>query len=97
MTSLIIHVEEPGNCPSCTSVLQREYLFKEKDRRSPLLRTLTAYCDACDRAFSVSQRLTNGVYIDEPPGVVVVRDKRKLAGIKSKVARVRGDLQLARA
>lgn len=93
--TILMYQEVPGNCPACDTQFRREFVFRDADTRSPLRRNVSAYCDACGRAFSVSQRLTNGVYIDEPPGVAVVGDKRKLAGIKSKVARVRGDLQLA--
>ncbi len=93
--SILMNQEAPDNCPACGSALQREFIFRTIDRKSPLVRHLTAWCDACGRAFHVSQRLQLGIYVDEAPGVTVVRDRRQLAGIKARVAHIRGDLQLA--
>ena len=93
-TMLLMQQETPGTC-ECGSSFRREYLFRNIDPKDVLIRHVSAFCDGCNRAYHVRQRLTQGIYVDQPPGVQVITDGRKLKGILARVAHMRGDVQLS--
>jgi hypothetical protein len=92
--SLLVPTEAAGNCPRCESIYRREFVFCgiHQDRDRPI-RIIEAYCDHCEAIYMEVQSLRGGEWFGGR--VEPVTDPKRRQRILNRVAKLRGDIQLA--